>query len=148
MYFKQAYAGWHAAGGCGAHFKKSRGWQQGQEGQGAPWRRPKYNVPINVAEDESNFIVYVFASGFSKEDVKVSVVDDLLYITGNKTIDEANVPKFRRQEFPIKTFERTLALNGQVDTTGIVAKHEDGVLIITLPKSPEAQPQQHDVEVV
>jgi HSP20 family protein len=144
MYFKQAYG----ARNCGSHSKRSPGWQQNQQTPGNPWRRPKYNVPINVAEDESNFIVYVFASGFGKEDIKVSVVDDLLYITGNKTIDEENVPKFRRQEFPIKTFERTLALNGQVDTTGIVAKHENGVLIVTLPKSAEAQPLEQDIQVV
>ena len=113
-----------------------------------PHRRPKYNVPLNVTETDTEFEVFVYATGFGKEDITVTVVDDVLTIAGQKGIDEAQVPDFRRQEFPIKTFERTLALRGQVDTATIKARHENNVLTITLPKSPAAQVREQKIPVM
>lgn len=40
-----------------------------------------------------------------------------------------------------------LNLNGQVDTIGISAKQEDGVLIITLPKNVAAQKPSQEIPV-
>src|SRR6201998_1375123 len=102
--------------------------------RGEHFRRPKYNFPINISENETNFEIYVYALGYAKENIKISVHDDLLYISGTRTVDEENLPNFSRQEYPIKSFERMLSLNGQVDTVNISAKQVDGVLIIALPK--------------
>jgi HSP20 family protein len=110
------------------------------------FRRPKYNVPLNIVESDQQFEVYVYATGFSKENIKVTIVDDLLYISGKREIDEASKPNFSRQEFPIKTFERTLSLNGLVATENISAKVEDGVLVLNLPKIPQAPEQQVEVK--
>lgn len=111
------------------------------------FRRPKYNVPINVIENESDYEVKVYATDFSKEEITVKVVDDLLYVSGKKEIDEENAPSFVLQEFPIKNFERILALNGKVDTENISARSENEVLIITLPKSVEAINKGVNIEV-
>jgi HSP20 family protein len=100
------------------------------------YRRPKYNVPVNISETETAFEVQVYATGFGKEDIKISVKDDVLLINGQKELE--NAPKFTQQEFPVKTFERMVALNGKVESENISAKHLDGVLNITLPKSKEA----------
>lgn len=116
-------------------------------GRGGYFRRPKYNVPINIVENETNYQVNVYAVSFAKENIKISVVDDVLYISGTRTVDENNQPNFSRQEYPIKSFERVVALNGKVDTTGITAKQEEGVLQIRLPKTPEAQTPAHDIQV-
>lgn len=119
---------------------------------GAPWqqartRRPKYNVPINIVENEDSFEVHVFATGFGKEDITLNVVEDTLFISGSKKLSPENNPTFSRQEFPIKNFERTLALNGQVDTTQITAKSEDGILFIHLPKSPAAMSHTQTIDI-
>ena len=71
----------------------------------------------------------------------------MLYITGTRTIDESSKPNFTRQEFPVKSFERVIALNDQVDTTGIKAKQQNGVLIVTLPKTAEAQKPAQEINV-
>jgi HSP20 family protein len=110
-------------------------------------RRPKYNVPINISDYETHYQVDVYAVGFAKENIKISVVDDVLYISGTRTIDADKEPHFSRQEYPIKTFERMVNLNGRVDTSGIKAKQEDSILTIILPKSPEAQQQAQDISV-
>lgn len=112
-----------------------------------PWRRPKYNVPVNIAERNDAYEVSVYASGFSKENIKLSVSDESLYITGTRDWGATQPPRFVRQEFPVKTFERVLSLNGAVDTASISARTEDGVLLITLPKSAEAQRGAQEVPI-
>jgi HSP20 family protein len=114
---------------------------------GSYFRRPKYNVPLNIIENETSYEVHVYATGFEKENIKLSVVDDVLYISGTRTIDEINKPNFRRQEYPIKSFERVLSLRGQVNTKDITARQEEGVLKITLPKTPEAREPEQEIKV-
>jgi HSP20 family protein len=114
---------------------------------GGQFVRPKYNVPLNIEDTKEAFVVYVYATGFSKENIKLSVQDDILYISGTRTVAEGYDPDFRRQEFPIKSFERVLNLNGQVDTANISAKQEDGVLIVTLPKNAEATKPAQEIVV-
>lgn len=111
------------------------------------FRRPKYNVPLNITDNETNFEVYVYAIGFLKENIKLSVTDDVLYISGTRTLNEGEEPNFSRQEFPVKSFERVLNLNGQVDISNISARQENGVLIINLPKTSDAQKPAQEIKV-
>ncbi len=107
--------------------------------------RPKYNIPLNVSESDKDFTVSLFATGFSREEIKVTVVDDVLHISGSK--ENIEPTPFVIQEFPIKNFERRLLLNGLIDTEQISAKVENGVLLITLPKTPAAQKEETLIEV-
>ena len=109
------------------------------------FRRPKYNVPMNITESDTNYMVYVFANGFDKEHIQLNVVEDVLSIKGNKELAEPI--SFSYQEFPVKHFERSLSLNGQIDAERITAKSEDGVLKLTLPKLPKAQRNEQKIEV-
>jgi HSP20 family protein len=129
------------AQGCG-HARGKHGHFRGEH-----FRTPKYNLPLNIADNETNFEVYVYALGYAKENIKISVLDDILYISGTRTVDEENLPNFSKQEYPIKSFERMLNLNGQVNVETIAARQEDGVLIITLPKNAEAQKPSQQIPV-
>lgn len=97
------------------------------------WRRPKYNIPVNIIENETEFECYVHCVTFPKESVKVSVVGDVIYISGTREPEDLH-PNFLLQEYPIKSFERTFELSHSVDKANITARHENGVLIITAPK--------------
>lgn len=101
------------------------------------WRRPKYNVPMNVEDHADHYRVLVYAVSFDKADISVRVVNDELVIQGTRAHDTANDPAFLLQEYPLKSFERTIPLSNRVDAAGIQAKQENGVLILTVPKKPE-----------
>src|SRR2546429_3752839 len=58
--------------------------------RGEHFSRPKYNLPINIADNETNFEVYVYALGYAKENIKVSVHDDVLYISGDRKSTRLN----------------------------------------------------------
>jgi HSP20 family protein len=111
------------------------------------FKRPKYNVPINILEQDKGYEVHIYALGFEKEHIKISVVEDVLYISGNKKTDESLDPNFIYQEFPVKTFERIVRLRGEIEKTGITARQEEGILKITLPKTAQAQQPAQDIEV-
>ena len=115
--------------------------------RGGFFRRPKYNVPLNIAENDISYEVHVYAVGFNKENITITVEDDVLWIRGKRSIDSENSPRFRRQEFPVKHFERVVSLHGQVDTAQIQARQEGSVLMITLLKVPEAQSSSQKVDI-
>jgi HSP20 family protein len=132
--------------GAGAAFEKPGAYYNRFRG-GGWYRRPKYNVPLNVVDQDTYFEVQVYALGFEKENIRISVQDDVLYISGTRAIDENNPPNFSLQEYPVKSFERSLALNGQVDKAGLSARQEAGVLLIHLPKSADARQPAQDVKI-
>ena len=126
------------------HHGKHHGRHQG----GGNFRRAKYNIPANVAETDTHYEIHLYALGYDKANISITVVDDVLYVSGTREIPEDYRPNFIRQEFPIKSFEKEFHLNDGIDTTGIGAKQEEGVLIITLPKKVEAQRQERKVDIV
>ncbi len=139
------YGKWNTAGNHPAFAKHRHPF--GRHGWAPAFRRPKYNVPVNIAETETGFEVYVYALGFDKENIKISVVEGMLNISGTRTVDENALPNFISQEYPIKSFERVVQLSEKVDTNGISARQENGVLIITLPKTAEAQQPAQEVKI-
>lgn len=144
MYGKCNRAG--SAWESGATYRKMYG-KYGPNAYGGYARRPRYNVPINISDHETSYYVDVYAVGFPKENIRISVVDDILYISGTRTIDENNPPVFKSQEYPVKSFERMVNLNDQVDTSGITASQGEGILTIILPKSQEAQKPAQEITV-
>ena len=137
------------ANGCGAGFGHKRGHFEGshQFGGGHFHKRPKYNVPVNIVENETEYEVHVFATGFDKSDISLSVSNDLLHINGEKKLNPEDAPNFSRQEFPIKTFERQISLNGRVEISEISATQENNVLIVRLPKSAKAKSENHRIDI-
>lgn len=108
------------------------------------WRRPAHNVPVNIAEYPDRFVAHVYAIGFARADVSVTVSGETLYISGRRQAPEE--PDFLLQEFPIKRFERAFELSEQVDRSAITARvAEGGVLEIVAPKLASAQ--QPDLEI-
>jgi len=110
------------------------------------WRRPKYNIPVNIIETETEFEVFVHALTYPKDKIKVSVVDDMLYISGTREPEDSS-PNFVLQEYPIKSFERSFELSHKVDKDNIQAKFAEGVLVVTVPKTSEAQKPEVTIDI-
>ena len=83
-----------------------------------------------------------------KEDITLSLHDDLLTITGERQQDETHTDKgsLRNERF-FGRFERTVNMPTQVDGTRVSASYENGILTITLPKAEAAKPRQIEIGV-
>lgn len=89
----------------------------------------------NIKEEETRYFVELSAPGYSREDIKVSVEDDTLTISGEvKAESEEKKENFLKREFRSGNFKRSFNLNGMVNVENIDAKYENGILKIDLPK--------------
>ncbi len=100
---------------------------------------------VNVKETADNYEVEVAAPGMKKKDFKVVLEGNQLTISSEKTAVKENeeAEKYRSREFSYQSFSRTFNLQRDVvDTEKIVAKYEDGVLHLLIPKMEHAKQKQ------
>lgn len=97
-------------------------------------------VAVNVLESAEAFHLEVAAPGLTKEDFKLSIEKDVLSIKVAKESQTVeNAPEFRRREFNYANFERSFKLGKNMNLDAIEARYENGILLVKLPKLPEAQ---------
>ena len=134
------------------HYMKHKGWHHGWKGHAKHrhWKQKyqsRWNYPpVNIQELEDRFELYVYASGFSKEEIDVKVSNNYLLITGQKD-DESLNQNWKRQEFTHDRFERKFELSEKVDQEGISAKFEAGVLQVTLKKLPGFETVEQEINI-
>lgn len=104
--------------------------------------------PLDVLRDKEKVIVRLDVPGIKKEDLEISVLNDRLFIRGEKkqedSPDEGNVHRLERF---YGQFERIVDLPAPVDLEKVTAKFTDGVLEIVAPVREEAKPRQIAVDV-
>ena len=111
------------------------------------FRRPKHNIPVNIIEHETEFVLTLHAPSFPREQIKVTVVEDMLYISGTREIEGDTHPNFLLQEYPIKSFERSFELSHRADKQNIKASYKDSILTVKVGKTVAAQHPEIDIEV-
>lgn len=84
-------------------------------------------VRHKLEEDKTAFTVAVELPGFSKEDLNIE-------LKGNKLLVSSNIQESDKALFGRKSFEKTFILPRSVARKKITAKHENGILMISLPK--------------
>ena len=90
---------------------------------------------VDISEDENNIFIEADMPGVNKEDIKVSIDNDLLSITAERTQSEEEKKKgFHRVERSWGCLSRSFTLGENVNTEKIEAKHDNGVLKIVIPK--------------
>jgi HSP20 family protein len=100
---------------------------------------------MNVWEDEGAFYIESELPGMSMNDVDVTVLDDQVTIKGTRTLTEPENGRILRRERRGGTFNRTWTLPTAVAADGVSATLKDGVLLVTLPKAPQAKPRRIEV---
>lgn len=99
-----------------------------------------YNwVPsVDISETDDSFEVRAELPGIAKDDLHVSVKDNLLTLSGEKRQEKVDdTQTYRRVERRYGSFQRRFTLPSEVETDDIKAEFTDGVLTLSIPK-PEA----------
>ncbi len=102
-------------------------------------------LPVKVEVTETDDLINVRAAvaGFKPEEVKVSVKDNLLVLTGeNKSSEKREDENMIFSEFRSNKFCRRIKLPGDVDGDKVEANLNDGVLQLKLPKLPPKEAKQ------
>lgn len=103
---------------------------------------------VDISEDEKEFIVKAELPGLKKEEVKVTVEDGVMTISGERKVEkEEKTKKYHRIERSYGKFERSFTLPDQADGSRIAAEFKDGMLQVHLPKSEKAGPKALEVKI-
>lgn len=102
----------------------------------------------DITEDDKEFLVKAELPEMKKEDVKVTVENGVLRITGERKAEkEEKTKKYHRIERGYGSFERAFTLPDGADGNKVTADYKDGVLTVRLPKTAEAKPKAIEVKV-
>lgn len=103
---------------------------------------------VDIAEDEKEYTIKVELPEVKKEEVKVTVENGTLSITGERKAEkEEKGRKFHRIERYYGRFERSFAIPEDAEGSDARAEYKDGVLKVHLAKSEKARPKQIEVKV-
>jgi HSP20 family protein len=103
---------------------------------------------VDITEDEKEYLIKAELPEVKKEDVKVTVENGTLSITGERKVEkEEKGKKYHRVERAYGSFMRSFTLPEGTTGDKVSAEFTDGVLKVHLPKSEEAKPKSIDVKV-
>ena len=103
---------------------------------------------IDVSETEKEIEVVAELPGVEEKDIDISLSDDRLTIKGEKKSETEQAEKDHHLiERSYGSFERTMRLLCEVDSEKVQAEFKNGVLTITLPKSPEAEAKTKKISI-
>jgi len=109
-------------------------------GSGAP--------AVDIAEKPNAYEVTAELPGLDEKNVEVTLVNGALTIKGEKHEEKEEKRKdYYLKERRFGSFERRFAVPEGVDAEKIEASFKNGVLTVTLPKTPEAQKPEKKIEV-
>jgi HSP20 family protein len=103
---------------------------------------------VDIAETADAFEIRAELPDVKREDVKVSVEDGELRITGERKQEkEEKGKKFHRIERSYGSFMRSFTLPPNVDDTKLAAEFKNGLLNVRLPKTEQAKQKTISVKV-
>jgi len=95
------------------------------------------NPSVNISENENAFSLELLVPGFEKDHIKIELDKGLITLSAEIENSSAEKPaiKFHRKEFSRNSFKRSFQFKeGQIDEENILAKFDNGILHLELPK--------------
>lgn len=115
--------------------------------QTTPIDRPYVRPNVSIKESAADVVIEAEMPGLSRENIGIELAGDDLVISGARAaavVPEGYTVAFRDR--PSVDYRRSFTLNVPVVRDRIDAQYTDGVLKVTLPKSPEAMPQKIQIK--
>jgi HSP20 family protein len=104
--------------------------------------------PVDVYEDENSIQVRLEVPGVEEKDIDIQLENNLLTVRGERKFEkEEKEENFHRIERRYGSFTRSFTLPTTVNSEGVQADYDKGVLTIQLPKRAEAKPKQIKVNL-
>jgi HSP20 family protein len=109
---------------------------------------PDWTPLADITEDEREYLIKAELPEMKKEDVKVTVENGVLTISGERKFEtEEKKRKYHRVERGYGTFMRSFTLPDDADFNRVNAQFKNGLLTVHVPKSEHAKPKEIEVKV-
>src|SRR5690242_3068100 len=103
---------------------------------------------VDVMETDDEFQIRAELPGVEKKDVKLSVENGVLLISGHREQEkEEKGKRYHKIERAYGNFARSFTVPEAVDAEKVTAEFKHGLLTVRLPKSEKARPKSIEVKV-
>lgn len=98
---------------------------------------------VNLWVSDEGIIVTSEVPGIKPEDIDISVVNEMLTISGERAPENVDVQaRYHRRERGCGKFARSIQLPFAVDANKVEASFRNGVLQVSLPRKEEEKPRK------
>jgi HSP20 family protein len=103
---------------------------------------------VDITEDEKEYLIKAELPDMKKEDVRLTLENEVLTISGERKFEkEEKGKKYHRVERAYGSFVRSFSLPEDADGSKVSADFKDGMLQVHLPKSEKAKPKAIEITV-
>ena len=99
------------------------------------------STPLSIWETGDRIQVEIDLPGLTAEGIDLSFKNGMLWIRGERSFSHRD-GQLRYNDRWFGPFERLIKLPDMIDPASIEAEFRDGVLLVTLAKTPESQPRK------
>jgi len=96
---------------------------------------------VNIHEQKDGYVLHAEMPGVTKDGIEILLEDDELTILGHRKTTEVPGAALYR-ESTARDYRRVFALDPVIDTARIVAKMDQGLLTLELPKAEKVKPRK------
>ncbi len=108
----------------------------------------EWTPAVDIQETPEAYVVSAELPDVKKEDVKLSVQNGVLMMTGERRQEkEDKGKKWHRVERSYGRFQRSFTLPESVDDQKIHASYKDGMLHLMIPKAPATTPKTQEIKI-
>jgi len=109
---------------------------------------PSKNLYADVWEEDDNFFIKMALPGVNKDNIEITTTPEAITIKGCAKKEEEKVNDKKNYYFKSidNSFEQTFNLPARFDSDKAVAKYENGILTLTLPKSDEVKSKKIEIQ--
>jgi len=118
-------------------------------------KEPRTNTPdratsfvspeVNIFETKDGYVLEAEMPGVSKEGLEITLEGNELTITGHRHVESLSGEALFRESHDA-AYRRVFELDPAIDTAKVLARMEQGVLTLTLPKSERVKPRKISVD--
>jgi HSP20 family protein len=116
----------------------SHAWPGIWEGNGWRWG-------VDVREEDDAVVVRAEAPGFQASDFDLQVSDNRLILRAAKKV-ETKDDQGKRREYREQECYQSVTLPPGIDRNKVEASYHNGILTVTMPKTPDSRPQKITVK--
>ena len=99
--------------------------------------------PVDIQETEEAYRLIAELPGLTRDDIQITLENNVLRLSGERKLEkDVKRESFQRIERTYGAFARSFSLPHQVNSDGVQAAFENGVLTITVPKAEQSKPRK------
>jgi len=99
-------------------------------------------LPLDLLENDDAFFIRAVVPGVSPEQLDITAQGTTLTIRAYQPVEQQQGVHYLLKERAGNAWYRSLELPGSFDADHVEAKLENGILFLTLPKTPESKPHR------